>query len=97
MSSQAPEGSQGPCDRQSTLSFVCVLAKQRGQNILNSISSPMTLKKVTFFFSSWEMLQDRKDILKAWLVAPGAFLIGTEKLGRQRKQLFHLLDTTVSL
>lgn len=44
-----------------------------------------------------EMLQDRKDILKAQLAAFGAFLIWPEELREQEKQLFYLLDTTISL
>lgn len=43
---------------------------------------------------SSEMLQDRKDILKAQLVAFEAFFIWTEELREQGKQFFH---TTISL
>lgn len=62
--------------------------------MLNSCPSPMTFQEKKFHC---EMLQDRKDILKAQLVAFEAFLIWTEELREQGERLFHFLDTTISL
>lgn len=62
--------------------------------MLNSCLSPMTFQEKKFYC---EMLQDRKDILKTQLVAFEAFLIWTEELREQGEQLFHFLDTPISL
>lgn len=60
--------------------------------MLNSFPSPMTFQEKYFHC---ETLQDRKDSLKAQLGAFEAF-IRTEELRRQG-ELFHLLNTTISL
>lgn len=62
--------------------------------MLNSFPSPMTFQEKYFHC---EMLQDRKDFLKAQLAAFEAFFTWTEELGRQGEQLFHLLNTAISL